>query len=95
MFAANLPHVVVVTATLETGDSGALIEALRGMVPSRAEVGIVLVGDMSGPIRTVLDASDFALDRFVARPLSSKCAALRGRSRVATMRVRVAGGAAD
>ncbi len=69
LFAANLPHVVVVTATLETGDSGALIEALRGMVPSRAEVGIVLVGDANGPIRTVLDAGELAPDRFVSSPV--------------------------
>src|SRR5687768_533736 len=69
LFSANQPQVVVVTASLETGDSGALIEALRGMVPSRAEVGIVLVGDTNGPIRTVLDAGELAPDRFVSSPV--------------------------
>jgi DNA-binding NarL/FixJ family response regulator len=69
MFVANQPHVVVVTATLETGDSGALIEALRGMVPQRSDIGIVLVGDANGPIRTVLDAGDIAPDRFVSSPI--------------------------
>ena len=69
MFAAYQPHVVVVTATLETGDSGALIEALRGMVPHRSDVGIVLVGDASGPIRTVLEAGEIAPDRFVSAPI--------------------------
>jgi DNA-binding NarL/FixJ family response regulator len=69
MFAAHQPHVVVVTATLETGDSGALIEALRGMVPQRSDIGIVLVGDVNGPIRTVLDAGEIAPDRFVSSPI--------------------------
>ncbi|MFN0253843.1 MAG: DUF4388 domain-containing protein [Kofleriaceae bacterium] len=69
MFEANQPHVVVVTATLDTGDSSALIEALRGMVPQRSDVGIVLVGDATGPIRTVLDAGDIAPDRFVSSPV--------------------------
>ena len=69
MFATHQPHVVVVTATLDAGDSGALIEALRGMVPQRSDVGIVLVGDANGPIRTVLDAGDIAPDRFVSSPI--------------------------
>jgi DNA-binding NarL/FixJ family response regulator len=69
LFEAHQPHVVVVTASLETGDSGALIEALRGMVPQRSDVGIVLVGDANGPIRTVLDAGELAPDRFVSSPV--------------------------
>ncbi|MGE3762666.1 MAG: DUF4388 domain-containing protein [Kofleriaceae bacterium] len=69
LFAANQPHVVVVTASLETGDSAALIEALRGMVPQRSDVGVVLVGDATGPVRTVLDAGDIAPDRFVSSPV--------------------------
>ncbi len=69
LFAANQPHVVVVTASLDTGDSGALIEALRGMVPQRSDVGIVLIGDANGPIRTVLDVGELAPDRFVSSPV--------------------------
>jgi hypothetical protein len=74
VFEAHWPHVVVVTATLEQGDSKSLIEALRGMM-ARAEVGIVLVGDESGPVRTALDALEHAPDRFLTRPVSK--AALR------------------
>lgn len=68
-FAANQPHVVVVTATLETGECASLVEVLRGMVPQRSDVGIVLVGDANGPIRTVLDAGELAPDRFVSSPI--------------------------
>ncbi|MGE3459942.1 MAG: DUF4388 domain-containing protein, partial [Kofleriaceae bacterium] len=69
LFAARKPHVVVVTATLDAGDSRALVEVLRGMV-GRAEVAIVLVGDDDGPIRTVIDAAELAPERFVGRPLA-------------------------
>ena len=69
LFEERHPHVVVVTASLELGDTRSLIETLRGMVP-RAEVGVVLVGDDSGPIRTALDALEHAPDRFLTRPLS-------------------------
>jgi CheY-like chemotaxis protein len=69
LFEEHHPHVVVVTASLELGDTRALIEALRAMLP-RAEVGIVLVGDDTGPIRTALDALEHAPDRFLTRPLS-------------------------
>jgi DNA-binding response OmpR family regulator len=74
LFEARSPHVVVVTATLELGDSKSLIETLRGMM-ARAEVSIVLVGDESGPVRTALDALEHAPDRFLTRPVSR--AALR------------------
>lgn len=70
-FEARRPGVVVVTATLADGDTAALVEALRGMVP-RAEVAIIVVGDRDGPIRTALDAIELAPDRFVARPLSAR-----------------------
>ncbi|HEY4175896.1 MAG TPA: DUF4388 domain-containing protein [Kofleriaceae bacterium] len=70
LFSQKAPHVVVVTATLDAGDTAALIGALRGMLP-RAEVGFVLVGDDDGPVRTVLDAGEMAPDRFVARPLTT------------------------
>jgi hypothetical protein len=88
MFSARRPEVVVVTATLEIGDSNSLIETLRGMT-RRAEVQIVVVGDDTGPVRTALDAIDIAPDRFVSRPLSP--AALRfavGKGLEAVARVR-------
>lgn len=69
LFAANVPHVLVVTAALDNGDAAALIEALRQMVPQRSEIGVVLVGDANGPIRTVLDAGAIAPDRFVSSPI--------------------------
>ena len=69
LFAANRPPVVVVTATLEAGDSKALIEALRAMAP-RGEIEIVLVGDEAGPIRTALDAGEMGSVRFVTSPVA-------------------------
>ncbi|MDB4964005.1 MAG: response regulator receiver protein [Myxococcales bacterium] len=71
LFEERRPPVVVVTATLETGDSKSLIEALRSMVP-RSAVEIVLVGDEAGPIRTALDAGDLAPVRFVTSPVADK-----------------------
>jgi hypothetical protein len=71
LFESRRPHVVVVTASLEAGDAASLIETLRGMMP-RAEVAVVVVGDHDGPIRTALDASEIAPDRFVSRPLSAR-----------------------
>ena len=71
MFAARRPHAVIMTATLEVGDPRSLIEALREMAP-RAEVGIIVIGDDDGPIRTALDAIELAPDRFVTRPLAAK-----------------------
>ena len=69
---AKRPHVIVVTATLTAGDSTALVEALRGMLP-RAELAIVVIGDEEGgPIRNALDALELAPDRFVTRPVSPK-----------------------
>ncbi|MBA3456714.1 MAG: hypothetical protein H0T42_26730 [Deltaproteobacteria bacterium] len=69
LFGARRPPVVVVTATLEAGDSKALIETLRGMVP-RSEVEIVLIGDdEAGPVRTALDAADMGPVRFVMSPV--------------------------
>ena len=56
LFESHSPRVVVLTATLEEGDAKSLIEALREMVP-RELVVIVLVGDdVTGVIRTALDA---------------------------------------
>lgn len=71
LFAARRAAVVVLTASLEVGDTKALIVTLRAMVP-RAAVAIVVVGDDAGPIRTALDALELAPDRFVTRPLSPK-----------------------
>jgi Domain of unknown function (DUF4388) len=88
-FAQRRPDVVVVAASLDAGDARALIAAMReGGEP----VHVVLVGDARGPIRNALDASDFGVDRFVARPLSAK--ALRfavGRAVGATVRAPTGG----
>jgi hypothetical protein len=66
------PHVVVVTATLATGDAAALVDVIRGIM-TRTDVGIVVIGDdEGGPIRNALDALDLAPDRFVTRPISPK-----------------------
>jgi len=71
LFEARRAAVVVLTASLQLGDTKSLIVTLRGMVP-RAEVAIVVIGDDAGPIRTALDALELAPDRFVTRPLSPK-----------------------
>ena len=71
LFEARRAVVVVLTASLQIGDTKALIVTLRAMVP-RAEVAIVVIGDDVGPIRTALDALDLAPDRFVTRPLSPR-----------------------
>ncbi|MBS1121422.1 MAG: response regulator receiver protein [Deltaproteobacteria bacterium] len=71
LFESRRPHVVVVTASLEAGDATALVDTLRGMVP-RAEVAVVVVGDLEGPTRTALDAIEMTPDRFVSRPLSAR-----------------------
>jgi hypothetical protein len=71
LFHARRPAVVVVTATLRTGDSKSLIETLRRAV-APGEVAIVVVGDDAGPIRTARDAIDLEPNRFVTRPLSDK-----------------------
>src|SRR5690606_19216243 len=72
LFEARKPHVIVVTATLETGDTAALVEAVRGMV-QRAGVGIVVIGDPEGgAIRNAADASALDPDRFVSRPMAPR-----------------------
>lgn len=70
-FIRRRPDVVVITATLETGDARSMVDALRAEVP-RGSLGVVLLGDEQGPVRTALDALDFAADRFVAAPVSGK-----------------------
>jgi PleD family two-component response regulator len=70
-FSEHYPEVVVVSATLREGDSAALIESVRAMV-GRAEVAVVIVGDLSGPVTSALDAVDLGGDRFVSRPLAAK-----------------------
>ncbi len=71
LFGARRPGIVIVTASLDAGDSAALIEAMRAG-PSAA--AIVLVGDEDGqgPIRNALDAAELKPDRFVSRPVSAK-----------------------
>jgi DNA-binding NarL/FixJ family response regulator len=72
VFEARMPHVVVVTASLEAGDPAALIEAMRRLAP-RSRVGVVLIGDPEGgAIRNALDASSLAPDRFVSRPMAPR-----------------------
>jgi CheY-like chemotaxis protein len=70
-FTARKPPIVVLTASLEAGDSAALVRTLRGIVP-RGEVGVVVIGDADGPIRTALDAIELAPDRFVPRPIAPR-----------------------
>jgi hypothetical protein len=71
LFEEHTHDLVIVTATLEHGDAKSLIEAVRGIV-SRSELGIILIGDDDGPIKTAMDALDLEPDRFVARPLTAK-----------------------
>ncbi len=68
LFAARKPTVAVITASLEAGDSKALIEALRAMAPA-SELAVVVVGD-DHTMRTALDAAELRPDRFVGRPLA-------------------------
>jgi len=71
LFESRRPAVVVLTASLQVGDTRSLIVTLRAMVP-RGELALIVIGDDTGPIRTALDALDLAPDRFVTRPLSPK-----------------------
>jgi hypothetical protein len=88
VFAARRPEVVVVSASLDAGDARALIAAMRENGP----VHVVLVGDARGPIRNALDASDFGVDRFVARPLSAKALRFAVGSGIGAVRTGFAGG---
>lgn len=84
-FESLRPDVVVMSASLAAGDARSLAAALK------ADGGeIVLVGDAEGPVRTARDAEDFAIDRFVARPLSADAlasAVRAGRGRAPTERI--------
>ena len=71
LFQQKKPEVIVLAASLEHGDSKSLIEVFRDLVPAN-EIGIVLVGDEEGPLRTALDAIDLHPDRFLTRPLAAK-----------------------
>jgi hypothetical protein len=64
------PPVVVVCASLDAGDTRALLEAMRSVRGTAFRA--VLIGDERGPVRNALDASDFGVDRFVARPIAAK-----------------------
>jgi hypothetical protein len=64
------PKVVVVCASLDAGDARALLEAMRADYPGGFRS--VLIGDERGPVRNALDAADFGVDRFVARPIAPK-----------------------
>lgn len=63
------PDVVILYANLKRGDAAALTGLMREL-SSIAKV--ILVGDKNGPIRNALDATEFHIDRFIARPLVSK-----------------------
>src|SRR5690606_5873708 len=69
LFEARRPHVVVVTATLELGDTRSLVETLRDLVP-RARVPSGVAGDEAGPYRTALDAAELAPEGFVTSPVA-------------------------
>jgi hypothetical protein len=71
IFASRRPPVVVITASLELGDTRSLVGTLRDIAP-HGRVAIVLVGDDVGPIRNAIDALELAPERFVSRPLAEK-----------------------
>lgn len=64
------PTVAVICANLDAGDARSLAAAMRS--GPNGGVHIILIGEVDGPIRNALDAADFAVNRFLARPLSSK-----------------------
>lgn len=76
------PSAVVLSAALDAGDARSLAAAVRRAAPA---TGLVLVGEDDGPVRNALDALDFAVDRFVGRPLSAKALgfAIRSAARAA------------
>src|ERR1700761_3781640 len=59
VFATRKPPVVVITASLEVGDTRSLVGTLRELAPY-GRVAIVLVGDDTGPIRNAIDALELA-----------------------------------
>ena len=68
-FISTHPDVVIVYASLEKGDARTLTAALRA---HRHRSKLILVGDTDGPVRNALDAAEFSVDRFLARPLAAK-----------------------
>lgn len=64
------PEVTIVCANLDAGDPRALITSMRD-APHGRVAKLILIGQNDGPIRNALDASDFAVDRFLARPLAA------------------------
>ncbi|HUH02585.1 MAG TPA: DUF4388 domain-containing protein, partial [Kofleriaceae bacterium] len=70
LYDAAAPAVAIMCANLESGDARALAAAMKA--GRHGGVHIILVGESAGPIRNALDAGDFQIDRFVARPLSAK-----------------------
>jgi hypothetical protein len=71
VFIERQPEVVVIAATLDAGDARSLLAAMRDAAPP-GSYHVILIGDVRGPVRNALDAADFGVDRFVARPLSPK-----------------------
>ncbi|MBI4508583.1 MAG: response regulator transcription factor, partial [Deltaproteobacteria bacterium] len=79
------PDVVVLRASLEHGDALSLSNTLRTALDRPRPV--VLIGDDQGPIRTALDALDYAAERFLRWPVHPNALAYSIRS--------VQGGAAE
>jgi DNA-binding response OmpR family regulator len=87
-FSDRLPEVLVITASLAIGDARTVISDLRAQAPRQQVAIVLIGDEQAsnnnsgltdsmltgsaGPIRTALDALDFAADKFVSRPLSSK-----------------------
>jgi CheY-like chemotaxis protein len=71
LFSSYHPEVMVVAASLRAGDVAQLIERVRAQV-GRAEVAVVVIGTLEGPMSTALDAAELGGDRFLSRPLSPK-----------------------
>ncbi len=79
------PDVVVVAVGLALGDAQHLVSSMRAR-PAASHLRVVLIGEIDGPIRNALDASDYEVDRFVGRPLSSKALAFAVSSCAAAVR---------
>ncbi|MCG8419908.1 MAG: DUF4388 domain-containing protein [Proteobacteria bacterium] len=70
-FERDHPELVIICANLDRGDAHSLAASMRAGIPESL-LRLILIGETDGPIRNALDASDFAVDSFLARPLSAK-----------------------
>ena len=69
-FVRSPPDVVILFAELSPCDPRVVLETLRGAGHRR--VPLVLIGQKRGPVKTALDAIDFAADRFLRAPVSQR-----------------------